>query len=281
MGRSRPNRAGARTRAARDRHPEGRRVRHPRAQPPGMVALRLCARSHRRGRGSDLPVEHAGRVRIRPRARECGRLPRRRRAAREDRRRRARARPRARTPRRPARAGPRVPRGAPGGARRAGCGDRRGRPLHVHLHVGDDRAAEGLHDPQPQLLRHGQDDRRHRGLLPPDRRDAPLPAARPQLWAADAPARSAHGIHDRAPVRPAPDRRRHAAGSANHPPDGAARPGEGAHRGGRQLRVRHGRQAPSGRLGARSRTGGERPSSAARADRGPTRGAPRDAPARR
>ena len=253
MGRSRPNRAGARARAARDRHPEGRRVRHPRAQPPRVVALRLRARARRRGRGSDLPVEHAGRVRVRPRARECGRLPRRRRAAREDRRRRARARPRARTPRRAARAGSRARREEPGRGRAGPRADRRRRPLHAHLHVGDDRAAEGLHDPQPQLLRHGRDDRRDRGLLPPDRRDAPLPAARPQLRAADAPARSAHGIHDRAPVRPAPDRRRHAAGSANDPPDGAARAGEGAHRGVRQLRVRHGRQAPSGRLGARSR----------------------------
>ncbi len=36
-------------------------------------------------------------------------------------------------------------------------------------------------------------------------------------------------------------------------PDGAARAGEGAHGGVRQLRVRHGRQAPPGRLGARSR----------------------------
>ena len=34
--------------------------------------------------------------------------------------------------------------------------DRRRRPLHVHLHVRDDRPAEGLHDPQPQLLRDGR-----------------------------------------------------------------------------------------------------------------------------
>ena len=38
--------------------------------------------------------------------------------------------------------------------------DRRGRPLHLHLHVGHDRAAEGLHDPPPQLLRDGAEGRR-------------------------------------------------------------------------------------------------------------------------
>ena len=45
-------------------------------------------------------------------------------------------------------------------ARRARRLDRRGRPLHVHLHVGDDRPAEGLHDPAPQLLRDGAEGRR-------------------------------------------------------------------------------------------------------------------------
>ena len=42
---------------------------------------------------------------------------------------------------------------------------RRGRPLHLHLHLGHDRAAEGLHDPPPQLLRDGGGGRRAcRGL---------------------------------------------------------------------------------------------------------------------
>ncbi len=41
-------------------------------------------------------------------------------------------------------------------ARRCRGGDRRGRPLHVHLHVGHDRPAEGLHDPPPELLRDGR-----------------------------------------------------------------------------------------------------------------------------
>ena len=40
-------------------------------------------------------------------------------------------------------------------------------------------------------------------LLPPDRRHAPVPAARAQLRAAHAPARSAPRIHDRVPARPA------------------------------------------------------------------------------
>ena len=47
MGRGRPNRAGARERAARDRDREGRRVRHPRSQPPRVGALRLRARARR------------------------------------------------------------------------------------------------------------------------------------------------------------------------------------------------------------------------------------------
>ena len=41
-----------------------------------------------------------------------------------------------------------------------------GRSLHVHLHVGDNRAAQGLHDPPSQLLR---DDRRDRPSPPVSR----------------------------------------------------------------------------------------------------------------
>ena len=43
----------------------------------------------------------------------------------------------------------------------AAVGERR--PLHLHLHLRHDRAAEGLHDPRPQLLRHGGDVRHRAG----------------------------------------------------------------------------------------------------------------------
>ena len=43
----------------------------------------------------------------------------------------------------------------PGALGERGAAGRRGGPLHLHLHVGDDRPAEGLHDPPPQLLRDG------------------------------------------------------------------------------------------------------------------------------
>ena len=78
---------------------------------------------------------------------------------------------------------------APDSARRGRRSDRRGRPLHVHLHVRHDRAAEGVHDPAPQLLRDGLGRRPSPGLLPRERPDAPLPPARAQLRSPDAPAR--------------------------------------------------------------------------------------------
>ncbi len=48
----------------------------------------------------------------------------------------------------------------PNALREAGRADRGGRPLHLHLHVRDDRAAEGLHDLAPELLRDGRGRRR-------------------------------------------------------------------------------------------------------------------------
>ena len=68
---------------------------------------------------------------------------------------------------------------------------------------------------QPQLLRDG-DRRRQDGddVLPARRRHAPLPPARAQLRAVDAPARRARGVHDRVPRRSAPGRRSAAAGAA-------------------------------------------------------------------
>ncbi len=60
----------------------------------------------------------------------------------------------------PRRARARLRGGEPDGARRRHRRDRRGGPLHHHLHLGDDRPAEGLHAAPSQLLR--DDERRRR-----------------------------------------------------------------------------------------------------------------------
>ena len=78
---------------------------------------------------------------------------------------------------------------APERAARGRASDRGERPLHLHLHVRDDRAAEGLHDLAPQLLRDGRGRRRPAELHRAGRHDAPLPPARAQLRPADAPLR--------------------------------------------------------------------------------------------
>ena len=251
---------------ARARRREGRFLRDPRADPARVGAPRLRPRPDRSRRGADLPVEHRDRGLLHPRALERRRLPgRRRRAARQDRGRAPRARLHARDTRRASCARPRARVGSPGRPGRGARPDRRRRPLHVHLHVRDDRPAQGLHDPQPQLLRDGRKDRPDRELLPPERRPAPLPAARTQLRAAHAPAGRAPRLHDRVPARPAPHRRGDAGGEADGPPDRAARAGEGAHRGHRELRGRNRRQAPTDRLGARGGPAGEPSAPAARA----------------
>ncbi len=115
-----------------------------------------------------------------------------------------RARPHLSRPRRTRGARRRLRGREPGGARRGDGGRDRRRPLHDHLHVRDDRAAEGLHALEPQLLRDGHR-RRPDGddLLPARRRHASLPPARAQLRAVDALARGARGVHDRVPRRSA------------------------------------------------------------------------------
>ena len=134
---------------------------------------------------------------------------------------RARPRLRGRASRRPAR-----------GWRR----DRGGGPLHLHLHLRHDRPAEGLHDLAPQLLRHGRGRRRPAELHRPRGHDAPLPPARAQLRAADAPLRRVRGLRDRVPARPAPGRGRPGAGEADRLPERAARLREDPH--GRRGEVR-------------------------------------------
>ena len=103
-----------------------------------------------------------------PRSSRSSRSSRRRRRRRDRARRAARARPRARR----------------GRGRRAGRrGQARG-PVHVHLHVGHHRAAEGLRADARQLprgARHVRGDRRARGR----RGRLPLPPARALLRAAD------------------------------------------------------------------------------------------------
>ena len=110
------------------------------------------------------PSSSAAECLLHPRALERRRLPRRGRGAPgEDRGRAARARLHDRDARRTARARPRARRREPDALDRAPRPDRRGRPLHLHLHVGHDRPAEGLHDPEPQLLRNdGEDPTRSR-----------------------------------------------------------------------------------------------------------------------
>ena len=95
--------------------------------------------------------------------------------------------------------------------------------------------------------------RRRPGVRLRRRRDAALPAAGPQLRAADAPARRAQGLHDRVLPGPAARRRGDAGGAADAAAERAAALREGAH--GRARAVRAGARAATAaaRLGARGR----------------------------
>ena len=90
----------------------------------------------------------------------------------------------------------------------------RGRPVHLHLHVRDDRSAQGVHGPPPQLLLDGGDGRPARGLHARRRPAAPLSPARAQLWPPPRLARRLRGLHDRLPLRPVRDGRSSAEGAA-------------------------------------------------------------------
>ena len=142
---------------------QGRQRRAPRPEQPRLGARRLRARADRRGRHPRLRVElrratsaTSSRTR-RPSAIVCEDAD----AAREGRGglggapRRCSTCSRTTTskgwPRTAATSRRRTRR-----SRRRHGGDRRGRPLHDHLHVGHDRAAEGLHALEPQLLRDGE-----------------------------------------------------------------------------------------------------------------------------
>ena len=200
----------------RPRRREGRQGLDPRQHPARVDLLRLRGPLDRRRRRPDLPDQLARGVPVRPR--ELGRQGRRRRgrrAAGEDPRRpRAAAEARAGDPDdglergRDLARGPRRPRQRR--RRRLGealeRGDEGGR-LHLHLHLGHDRPAEGVRDHPWQLpldARHGQRDQRHRG----GRRHLPLPPPRPLLRPAD-PARE---------LRPRGDPRLLGARPAEDPP---------------------------------------------------------------
>ena len=118
------------------------------------------------------------------------------------------ARAHLRRPRRPGRSRPRLCGRAPRRAPRRARGDRGERPLHLHLHLRDDRAAQGLHDLAPQLLRDGRRRRRPAELHRAGGHDAPLPPPRAQLRAPDAPLRCLRRLRDRVPPRPAAGGRR-------------------------------------------------------------------------
>ena len=233
---------------------EGRRLRDPRRDERRVVPVRLRARPDRRRRGADLREQLAARLRLRARPLGVGRRARRgRRAAREGR----------RGPRRPPRlrhvltfadlpeleARGRELRGrAPGRARRRGRRGRRGRPLHLHLHLGHDRAAQGLHDPAPQLLRDGGGVRQRAG---PARGDdtmllyLPLAHNFGRLLHLDAAVRRASRSRSAATRCGSPKR------SPRRPPDDlperAARLREGAYRRPRAASTR--RHGPRRRLG--------------------------------
>ena len=229
-------------RLARPGYPPGRCLRDPGDDPRRVGALRLRARADRRDRGGDLRIELAEGRRLHHRALRFGRRPLRGRgAAREggagSRRDPApAARSDLRRPGRARRAGSRFCRDPSERPGRGGGGRRGRRPLHLHLHVRDDRPAEGLHDLEPQLLRHGRRRGRPGDLHRPRGHDAPVPAARPQLRSADAPLRALRRLHDRFPARSAPGRERARHGQADGLPERAAGLREDPHRRPRQVR---------------------------------------------
>ena len=233
-----------RERAARARRPQGRRLLDPRLQPRRVGALRLRARLGRRDRRRHLREQLAQGRRLHPRALGVGRRALRGRdPAREGRvgpRRRAAASTRAhlRRPRRPGRARSRLRGRASERAARGRRADRGGRPLHLHLHVRYHRAAQGLHDLAPELLRHGRGRRRPAELHRARRHDAPLPSARAQLRPPDAPLRRLRRLRDRVSARSAPGRRGAAGREADRLPERAPRLREGPHRRRRQVRRR-------------------------------------------
>ena len=153
--------------------------------------------------------------------------------------------------------------------------DRRGRSVHVHLHLGHDGAAEGLHHPPPQLLRDG----RRRPTSCEDRMTErgdvmllylPLAHNYGRLLHL---LRGVHRIHDRVPARPDTRRRRAAPCPADDLPERAAGVREDSRCGLRPGSASgSGPQAPDRALGALGRL------HASRASGRPTARSPRSSP---
>ena len=273
------------------RRPQGRRVRDPRHEQGRVGALRLRARVDRRDRRPDLRKQLDQGRRLHPRSLRVGRRPLRGRGAAREGRRGARrdpappARPDVRGSRRPGRSRPRLRNRASGRAPRSARRDRGGRPLHLHLHLGHDRPAEGLHDLAPQLLRDGRGRRRPAELHRPRGHDAPLPPARAQLRAPDAPLRRLRRLRDRVPARPAAGGGRVADREADRLPERAARLREDPHRGRRQVRRDDGREAASSSTGrsasAAASVRSAAPASRSRAGSRPSTGSPTSSSTRR
>ena len=271
MGRCRRARPRVCERIPRSRRAQGRQRRSPRAQHPELGLARLRARADRCRRHSGVRLELVPRRRLSPRTLGGGRdRVRGRRSARQGRGRLRRA-PGAATrhhvsrPRRARRARARPRRIAPDRTRRRDSRGHRGRPVHDHLHVRDDRAAQGLHALEPQLLRDGERRRPHARLLPRRRPDAPVPAPRPQLRAADAAARREGRFHDRVPLGPAARRRGAAAGAADAASERATCVREGVLVRPVPVRRDDGCTTQAHRLGARRRARGQQPRGARRA----------------
>ena len=255
---ARPCRVGDRARPHRPRH-RARRARLAAvldAARVDLVGLRHLER--RRGRRADLPDQRAERVRVgrgqlgvggdhlrgRHPAGQDRRGPREpprpapRRGHRAERRHRRRD-----LARRPARARPRPRRGR---AARPPRGRHPRRHLHDHLHLGHDRAAQGLRALAPQLPPGGQHVRGVRGARG-GRPRLPLPPARARLRAADPAARDRPRRGDRLlRRRPEADRARADGGPPGLPAVGAADLREDLH-------ARHLQRRPGADQGRRRR----------------------------
>ena len=273
MGRGRPARRRPRERPPRPRGEEGGRLLDPRLDHARVVPVRLRARPDRGDRRPRLREQLGPRRRLRDRSLGGGRRSGRgRRAAGEDR--VGAGRPRRSPPRSHlrglARAGgarPRARRRPSAGPHRGRGGSRRGRPVHLHLHVGDDRPAQGLHDPPPQLLRDGGRGRQDaEQLRRPRRHTAPLPSARPQLRPPDPPPGAICRVHARPVPRPAACRRGTCRSAPDHLPERAARLREDPHRGRLRPRRRRRPEARDRRMGAPRRHGRQPPAPGRRVD---------------
>ena len=130
---------------------------------------------------------------------------------------------------------------------------RRGRPPDDHLHVRDDRAAEGLHAAPPPLLRHGRDGREQS----PGSWSGAIACSSTCRWLTTSPGSCSTGRRARLHGCLLPRRRPHPCRASRRFSDDPAERAPAVREGedGRRRRLRRGdRPAPApGRLGARGR----------------------------